>query len=239
MLHNLISLNAHCIQEIYSLVPQDVLASKTTGHIELVENYIVKNVRSSAWTLLRLAKNNNAIKTEFSVFKNLFESTPQLSIRQHNIHKVFMNIYYTFFSDFSDKDIKVNIQQSQATAHFDYESISVALHYMIENTAKYILPKTNLQINIFNEKNYSFIVFDMLSIQIKPEEITSIFEEGFSGSIPEKIGKAGSGIGMHRVARLLDINGGDISVKIYPETLQKYIDIPYQRNEFTIMLKNK
>lgn len=239
LLHNLTSLNAHNIQEIYSLVPQESLANKADGHVEIVEEIVKKNTRACALALLRIAKNNAAIKTEFSVFKRLFNSSPQLQERTHVFHKVLMNILYLFFSEFTDKSVSVKVQSSQLTGYFDYESMHVALYHIIENAVKYVLPKSELSIGIKEDGAYLRISFDMISTQIKEGEVTRIYEEGFSGSIPNITGKAGAGIGMSRVSRIVSLNGGKASVNVYPETLREHMGIPYQRNEFIISVRRE
>lgn len=167
LIHNLTSLNAHNIQEIYSLVPQENLANKVDGHIDIVENVVKDNTRACALTLLRIAKNNAAIKTEFSVFKRLFDSSPQLQERTHHFHKVLMNVLYLFFTDFTDKSVNVKVQKSQLTAYFDYESMHVALYHIIENSVKYVLPKSEVNIGIKEDGQFLSISFDMISTQIK------------------------------------------------------------------------
>lgn len=239
LLHNLTSLNAHNIQEIYSLVPQESLANKVDGHVGIVEEIVKSNARLCALTLLRIAKNNAAIKTEFSVFKRLFNSSPQLQERTHVFHKVLMNILYLFFSEFTDKSVNVKVQSSKLSGYFDYESMHVALYHIIENSVKYVLPKSDVSIGIKEDGAFLKISFDMISTQIKEGEVTKIFEEGFSGSIPDRTGKAGTGIGMSRVSRIVSLNGGKASVNIFPETLREHMGIPYQRNEFIISVRRE
>lgn len=239
LLHNLTSLNAHNIQEIYSLVPQENLANNIIGHVELVESKIKENTKSCAMMLLRIAKNNAAIKTEFSVFKKLFDASPELQQKNHVVHKVITNILYLFFSDFTDKSVNVKINQSQLKAYFDYESIQVALYYIIENSVKYVLPKSQLSIDINNIEDFISVTFDMTSIQIKQEEKTKIFEEGFSGSISMQTGKAGTGIGLSRAYKIISLNHGKVDVETYPDTIENHMGIPYERNIFIIKLKKE
>lgn len=240
LLHNLTSLNAHNIQEIYSLVPQDLLARKVSGQVRLVENVIKQESRETALCLLRLAKNNIAMKTEFSVFNKLFDKNPNLQFKfhnVHNVHKVMMNILYLFFADFTDKNVNVKIDcEGKKTAFFDYESIHVALFHLIENSVKYVQPNTELNIKISEVNNQILISFEMDSIQITKEEVELLFDEGISGEHSKKSGKSGSGIGLSRAKNILELNSSSITLNIDEDSLHGYQSIPYQRNTFTIVL---
>lgn len=240
LLHNLTSLNAHNIQEIYSLLPQEMLANRTSGQVRLVEDLIKKQMRDTALALLRIAKNNAAMKTEFAVFNKLFDKNPKLQKKSHNVHKVLMNVFYIFFADFTDKDVKVEVAcEGIKTAYFDYESIHVALFQVIENAVKYIQPKTNLSVCIYESEDTIAMAFEMISLQIKSSEQQQIFDEGYSGTYSEKTGKSGSGIGLSRARDILELNSASIEVNFDPKTQHNLLGVPYQTNTFLISLPRK
>ncbi|MEJ3595081.1 sensor histidine kinase [Pseudomonas bubulae] len=240
LLHNLTSLNAHNIQEIYSLLPQEMLAKRTSGQVRLVEDLVSKQMRDTALALLRIAKNNAAMKTEFSVFNKLFDSNPKLQRKSHNVHKVLMNVFYIFFADFTDKDVKVEVEcEGIQMAYFDYESIHVALFQIIENAVKYIQPKTDLSVCIYELADEIVIDFKMISLQITSGERKLIFDEGFSGTYSEKTGKSGSGIGLSRAKDILLLNSASIEVDFDSSTQHTLLGVPYQNNTFLIRLPRK
>lgn len=240
LLHNLTSLNAHNIQEIYSLLPQEMLANRTSGQVKLVEGIISSQLRDAAFALLRIAKNNAAMKTEFAVFNKLFDSNPKLQKKSHNVHKVLMNVFYIFFADFTDKDVKVEVEcDGVQTAYFDYESIHVALFQVIENAVKYIQPKTRLLVNIIESDEAISIRFEMISLQINRSEQKAIFDEGVSGYFSERTVKSGSGIGLSRARDILDLNSASIDVDFDSKTLHTVLGVPYQTNIFLIKLPRK
>jgi signal transduction histidine kinase len=237
LIHNLTTLNAHNIQEIYSLIPQDGVSRNMKKQISFAENIVKNEPKETAITLLRVAKNNASMKVEFSVFKKLFDSNPELQIRKHNTHKVLMNMFYLFFPDFTDKNVKVVVgDESTHIAYFDYESIHVALYHLIENAAKYIKPDSTLIIDIGNNGLHTKISMDMMSTEIKENEVEQIFLEGVSGALPTKIGKAGDGIGMYMAKKIIELNSGFITVTPYPTTLEETLGFKFQRNVFTINL---
>jgi DNA (cytosine-5)-methyltransferase 1 len=81
LVHNLISINAHNIQEIYNIISQDELSKSIPDKKKFIRNKIQSNLDKTAIALLKIMKNNNAIKSEFSVYKKLFEENPKLSFK--------------------------------------------------------------------------------------------------------------------------------------------------------------
>ncbi|MBM7070575.1 HAMP domain-containing histidine kinase [Shewanella sp. 202IG2-18] len=237
LIHNLTTINAHNIQEIYSLIPQDGVSLNMKKQISFAENIVKKEPKETAITLLRIAKNNASMKVEFSVFKKLFVTNPELQRRTHNIHKVLMNMFYLFFSDFTDKNVEVVVgDESTNMAYFDYESVHVALYHIIENAAKFIKTDSILNVDIGSNGIYTQISMDMISTEIKENEIEQIFFEGVSGNLPTKIGKAGDGLGMYMAKKIIELNSGLIAVTPYPRTLEETLGFKFQRNVFTINL---
>lgn len=239
LIHNLTSHNAHNIQEIYSLIPQDGVSKKMGKQISFVEKIVLNESKETAIALLRIAKNNAAMKSEFSVFRKLFEKNPNLQKRNHNVHKVLMNIIYLFFPDFTDKNVKVVVGENSEMAFFDYDVLHVAFYHIIENAAKYIKPNSEFGITIEKGIKCAEIHMDMTSIEIGKNEKHKIFEEGFSGALATKLGKAGEGIGMSRVKRIMDLSSGSVEINPQENTTEKVMGITYQRNVFVIKLPSK
>lgn len=239
LIHNLTSLNAHNIQEIYSLVPQELLASKSSGHIAEVQRIVSESPRDVALALLAIAKTNLSMKTEFSVFKNLFNSQPSLQRKKHVVHKVLMNVLYLFFPDFTDKDVHVYVTESTLSAWFDYESFHVALYHLIDNASKYVRPHSDVNIVIEDRNEWVVLSFKMRSLKILKNEVPKLFDEGFSGGLAEKTGKSGSGIGTSLIKKVVELNHGTVHVKIYPETSETLMGIEYQDNVFEVVLPGR
>ena len=99
LLHNIISLNAHNIQELYSLVPQEILTQNFRKQHNIVKKQVIESPKEAADTFMRVVKNTLTMKTEFSVFNRLFEKNPSLSFSNHNISKVILNAFHIFFQD--------------------------------------------------------------------------------------------------------------------------------------------
>lgn len=206
LVHNLVSINAHNIQEIYDLVPQELLTSNLQEQISIIKKEINENPDAAAHTFLRIAKHNIQMKSEFSIYKKLFKDKPILDFRFHPIKKVILNILHTFFTDFSEKGVVVKVSNYVGNVKLDYETVSVAFYHLIENASKYILPNSVLFINIFDNNSKVIVEFVMESIYIEADETDKIFEEGYSGLNVKRLGKQGEGIGMSRIKRLVELN---------------------------------
>src|SRR5699024_776888 len=109
LVHNLTTINGKTIQEIYDLVPQEVLTSNFNLQIPKITDIIKSNHKDAALMFLRLAKHNIHMKSEFSIYKKLDRANPSLEKRNHPIHKVLMNVLHSFFVDFSDKEVYVDV----------------------------------------------------------------------------------------------------------------------------------
>src|SRR5699024_3591080 len=120
--------------------------------IPKIRDIIKSNPKDAALMFLRLAKHNIHMKSEFSIYKKLDRANPSLEKRNHPIHKVLMNVLHSFFVDFSDKEVYVDVGECRSSIHCDYETLQVALYHLIENASKYVKPKSIINI-FFNEMN--------------------------------------------------------------------------------------
>lgn len=88
------------IFRVFSLIPQsELMKQQQQRQIIFVENKIKNNLREVAKILLRMAKNNAAIKSEFTVFNKLIAKQQNLRIDEHNVHKVIRTVIDMFFLD--------------------------------------------------------------------------------------------------------------------------------------------
>lgn len=236
LLHNVTTLNAHNIQELYALVPQETLTQNLNTQLSIIEQEIYNDPSEAAKTFLRIAKNNAALKTEFSVFKKLFEIEPNLQIKKHLIHKVLFNLLHIFFQDFTDLGVRIKIADTQAQVSVDYESIQVALYHFFDNAVKYCAPRENIIIT-FESSDYSFFVkVDMISLEIEPDEVNLIFEEGYCGKNAKILKKNGNGIGLNFVNRILKLNNAELKLKanINPRRNKYFQGLRYTNNVFEL-----
>jgi K+-sensing histidine kinase KdpD len=239
LLHNLITYNAHILQDIYSIIPQEELPKKGKEIVNAINNELKSGKSSNAVSILRILKNANLMKSEFSIFKKLYDPEPSLNIMEHEIHKVVFLVFNSFWYDMIQKGNVINIQNCNARIQFDYESVTAALAHIIDNTCKYIAPNTALNVNFLNAPTELTLSFDMMSTKINNDEVEKIFMEGYSGETPKIHDLQGKGVGLYMVKRLLSLNKADIKVQANPYNKAPFVlnGITYQNNIFQIVFK--
>lgn len=240
LVHNLTSLNAHNIQEIYNLVPQDLLTEEYKDQISIIRQTVTLNPDKTAQMFIRIAKNNSAMKTEFAVFKKIYEPNALLLPQKHIVRKVVFNVLHTFFQDFTDLGIYVDVQEGYDKLTFDYESLHVALYHILENATKYAASGERMFILFDKTDTYFDLIFEMLSVKISKSEIPEILKEGGRGEVAKLINKQGGGIGLSHVVKILAlINAELIIVPNIKPSFGKYVaGHKYEINQFIIRFKD-
>lgn len=235
VVHNLKSINAHCIQELYNFIPQDKFTQNINQTVDIVKEAIKKKNKDAALTFLRIAKYNGSMKAEFSIYEKLLKDNPKLSPRSYKLRDVIMIVLHMFFGDFTSISVRVDVDEYYEKAVIDFESIQVALYHIVENAAKYIKPQTNLKVLLNNDNEFHTIEFKMNSLHLYHDDIEQMFNEGYSGVNAKKISKAGDGIGMYRVKRLIELNKSEIHV-VAGDEIVTYRGYEYSENSFIIKI---
>ncbi len=101
----------------------------------------------------------------------------------------------------------IDVEEYYEKVYVDFEALQVAIYHIIENAAKYIEPDTTAYIKFNIEGDVQYVIFEMNSLYIHPDEESEIFNEGYSGLLATQLRKAGKGIGMYRAKRLIGLNG--------------------------------
>jgi signal transduction histidine kinase len=155
------------------------------------------------------------------------------------IHKVVMLVLNIFWDELREKSVHVSVSECHQYVLVDFDALTACLNHIFSNTAKYILPRTPLHITFSSSNDYVNCRFEMISLAIKPDEETRIFENGYSGSEPKRLGRDGNGLGLWVVRSLLEPMGGSIVVDrdITPGDRKEKMGLSYKRNAFTISLR--
>lgn len=237
LVHNLSSIVGHNIQEIYDIVPQDVLALNWKNQLDYIEKEIKSNPKKAAMMFLRLAKNSIHMKSEFSIYRKLDrEEGASLELRTFPLRTVLLNVLHTFFVDFSDNSVYVNVNDFYGRVRIDYETIQVAIYHLIENATKYVRHHSNIEISFEELKSDINVHFDMTSTYVEPSERTDVFNEGISGSVARKMKKNGDGIGMWRIKQMMELNGGDFTA-VFGNKKETLMGYDFANNRFTLKFK--
>lgn len=213
LIHNLTNTNGHNIQELYAVVPQDLLTKNLDNQLENIQKIILENPLEAAKTFLRIAKNNAAMKVEFSVINKITEGVTSLKMKRHPIRKATLNLLHIFFQDFKEISVYVNVQENDDYMIIDYEIIHAALYHLLLNATKYILPNSTLNVNFIKSDRDFIIALDMVSLRIEDSEKSKIFEEGYSGKFAKKAQKNGKGLGLGTTSKVLALNDAELIIE--------------------------
>lgn len=235
--HNLINHNANILQEFYKLFSQD-LFKNGTNHLDVIVSIIKRDIKKSAFTFLRILKYSNLMKAEFDVYDMLDQEQPYLDFTYHSLHRVVILTLNPFWLDLVENNVNIVISPCNDRILLDYKTISVALSHIFDNTAKYIMPKSDFTIKFDKSIDTIMISFDMISVKVEENELEKLFEENVSGKWAEECKLSGDGIGMYMVNKLIKLNKGKINFK---RDVNKFLrtnlnGIPYENNIIEISL---
>jgi hypothetical protein len=235
--HNIVTHNTNILQEIYQLIPQESFKNQK-NHLVVIENLLRGDMRKTALMCLKILKFSNLMKTEFIVNDMLENDNPYLDFGVHPIHKVLLLTLNPFWIEIVEKSVYIEMDSCVDFVQIDYNSISVALSHIFDNTAKYIMPHSTLNIHFLNLNTKVSIHIEMHSLKVEDEDKLSLFEEGYSGVWAKKLELDGNGIGMHVVEKLIALNNGTIKFEtnIDKNKNMSFDGVPYERNRFVIEL---
>jgi signal transduction histidine kinase len=171
----------------------------------------------------------------------LSSDKPVLEFYYHNPHKLVLLVLNPFWLEFIEKGVRIDVRECSCEISVDYKSIAVVFSHMFENASKYSASDSTLRISFVENGLSVTIVFEMISLKIKPEEKDKIFDEEFSGEYAKGLALSGNGIGMSIVKNLLSLNKGSIELEIDtdPSARKTIMGIPFEKNIFKITLPKR
>ena len=234
--HNLSTYTTKIYQELFKLLPQDKVSGGHSNQREVVRTILEKNPDHAVTTLLRILKNANLIKSEFDVYDIMHTPNPHIDLHKHSIHKVITLSLSPFWLDFIDKKISVNMDKCDGMMNFDYKSMSSILCHIFDNATKYVAHDSEFKITVIEHSCHHNIIFDMISLRVKKDELEKIFEYGFSSNYSERLGYAGEGVGMNVIKNLSELNGFKLNFEnnVDPSKSINKLNIPFEHNKLTI-----
>jgi signal transduction histidine kinase len=238
-LHNLKRLNAESLQSVWKRIPKDKLAEEDAKSVlDNIEEIIQDDTRATANLILHVLKNLKMVKTEFTLFDKL-HGQESVSKKEHNVHKVILSVLNSFWYDFEDKSVDINISDDSYRVRVDYGVLSAVLVNLFDNAVKYTLPNTDFHIKISKEGGNVAVDLNMVSLKVDSSERDSIWSQGYSGVHPRKLDREGKGIGLYRVKKLLNLIDAEISLisREYVHGGPTTPDADYSHNTFRLELQ--
>lgn len=239
LFHNVVRLNGSSLQRLYTLIPEDRLTGNVENQIETINDIVKGNTIEVSKLLFRLIKDSLFIKTEFAAFKALNSPNRTVKKSKYHLRKVLLQAYHVFYYQFKEKNISVYFENYSERVQLNYPSINPAFVHIFHNAAKYVCPNTTIEVQFIREAGYVDLVFDMISLQITDQDIKYIFDEGYSGELPRKLGTAGEGIGLNVVKLLLKLNDATVKIMRNVDPLRKieHEGATYENNRMSIRIR--
>lgn len=236
IVHNLKSLNAQSIATQALFIPQNPNLSYRSL-FDIVEDKVRLEPREATLTLLKLAKNNYHIKTEFTTHEKLSFENPVLFKQNHNVKAVILNVYHSFDVEFREKHLELYIEDKDVIIFFDFDTIRVALYHIFSNAIKYMKPYSTLKVSFIENEINVDVAFKMSSFYIHPSERTSIFNDHYSGveAVANKLN--GNGLGLGYIKKALALNNGKFIIHA-GDKIETKNKMKYSENTFVFRFNN-
>ncbi len=237
LLHNVERNDAHIIQEFQNVVPDKVVIGSQKNYRAIVADHASADIMLAAKALINVFKAAISIKNELTIYQRLYvEPVWRSEMAVYRLHSVFMNTAYKFYDEFNDYSIWLNVGESYDYVNVDFESVSVVLFHLMDNTRKYAKPSSEVFVHFERsvDSREASIRIEMISLAVEESEKSRILIEGYSGYYAQKMARAGKGIGMSIVNDIVtksglsltidwDIAGKREMVNGYPYTTNRFI----------------
>ncbi len=206
MLHNVERNDAHVIQEFQNVVPDSLLIGSQRSFRSVVAEAISNDLSASAKALTNVFKAAIAIKNELTIYQRLYLDTVwRDELGKYKAHKVLMNTAYKFYDEFNETGIWLDVGECYDEVEIDFECVSVVIFHIMDNARKYAKPNSVIFVSFIRNSEMSdlSIRIEMTSLAVSPDESAQVELEGISGRLPQKLGKAGKGIGLSIVRHIV------------------------------------
>lgn len=238
-MHNIVQLNAQSIQAIHAALPSGSFEKSSREELlSTLSESVGDSPQEIAKLIVDLLKNENLEKTELTLHDKL-TGRADMQLFRFPVHKVVLLVLNTFWGDFTSKNVIVSLGECYDEVRVDYNFLAMVLVHLFHNAAKYVLPSTTLTIKFEPNGTELHVIFTMLSLKIEAEELPRIFDEGFFGAAPKRLGREGKGIGLWVVRELLRQMDADIEVQanIEPAKRMSKMGFDYEANQFILKLQ--
>lgn len=238
LVHNLRNNNAHLLQTIQLFIPEEMSRMKVRKLYEIVKSQMCSKRHEAIMTFLRILKHSAEYKAELAVYDLLNGGHANLDIKLYKAYDLIKVVFHEFYADFRERNVYVDIGQSYDEIFIDYDSFKVALYYLFENAVKYVLPDSTITFIYMPSQDSFTIRMNMKSVLVSKDELTKIFDEGYSGEMAKLLHREGGGIGLYRTRKLIELNKGEIIFDAGEQVVRDVDGVKYANNTIIIKLYN-
>lgn len=137
-----------------------------------------------------------------------------LSVAPFDFSEMTTQIILSFEKQIDQKHLNVTLDVTERLVVLgDYDHVFRAVYNLVDNAVKFINPEGMLTVNA--KKDGSFCVFSITNSGaiISPEDLPHIFDRFYKTDRSRSMDKSGSGLGLYIVKNIINLHGGEISVR--------------------------
>ena len=123
-------------------------------------------------------------------------------------------ILFSFEQKIEEKHIEVDAElDDRLTVLGDRDHVFRAVYNLVDNAVKFTVPEGKLTIRALNKDNVCEFSITNTGTGIPPEDIPHIFDRFYKSDRSRSLDRTGAGLGLYIVKNIINLHGGDISVR--------------------------
>lgn len=123
-------------------------------------------------------------------------------------------ILFSFERKIEEKHIEVDAElDDRLTVLGDRDHIFRAVYNLVDNAVKFTMPEGKLTIRALNKDKTCEFSITNTGTGIPPEDIPHIFDRFYKSDRSRSLDRTGAGLGLYIVKNIINLHGGDISVR--------------------------
>lgn len=167
-----------------------------------------------ASTIKGKSEDMTSLVEDLSTFAEIYDSTPQYSMREVRIREYISNCIASLSLDMELKEISLVFQfhaASDAKVYIDKEKIKRVIHNIIGNSIKYIRAEIGVIMTSVEETEESIVIhISDNGDGIAKEDLNNIFEKFYRTDQSRSTNPGGSGLGLSIAKKITEDHNGKI-----------------------------
>lgn len=197
------------IEKIMDKEPKGIKANGIEGELEKTESYLTI-IKGRAEAL------NNLVESFYELSK-LSSSGYELESEEIHIERIVCELMATFYQDFVDKNLHLNLimPEKLPTIDGEHRSVERVMMNLIQNTLRYARKEVELKVE--EQEEYVVISLTNEAGDVKAEDLPYLYDRFFMTNRVRS--GEGTGIGLAVVKKLMELMGGQATARLENERL--------------------
>lgn len=154
------------------------------------------------------------ISTRLDSYNLIYNPFRYGDVTSYNLFHTFDKIRRCLTDELKEKELYINLDSNKECSDIKaYDSIELVPFLLIDNSMKYCLRKTSINIYIEDTLSNQKVILKCIGPQLVEGEIYKIFDRGFRGKNAQIVEAEGSGIGLYIVNEVCKLHDIRIDIK--------------------------